>query len=323
MKEENILHSLVPTHPILILGIKGGLAQLLAKRLLEEYPHCHILGVDARDVSDVFTHERLEVKKLKYSRAQFEQLFLGRRFDTVYHLARMGHGRLLDSLEKRLRINILGTNHILNLCARMEVKNVIIMSTFHVYGANSDNPAFLNETAPLRASIEHPELRDVVDMDQICQSWMWENQKKIKTVLLRPTNIIGLNINNAITQFFSSPVTLKPIDYNPTFQFIHEFDMASVLIHSLKMPTGIYNVAKEDDYIPLRDVFKIHKPLAIPFPLSLSGVLRRVKLSPIPDYLLNYLKFSCLISGDKLKKQLPDDFFHFNSKDAIEQLALK
>ena len=316
------MNNLTTTHSILILGISGGLAQILAKKLFEQMPHCHILGVDARDVSGVFKHPRLTVTKLKYSRAQFEQLFLTHQFDSVYHLARMGHGRLIDSLEKRLRINILGTNHILNLCKRTEVKNLVIMSTFHVYGALADNPAFLSEDSPLRASIEYPELRDVVDMDQICQTWMWENKDNIHTVILRPTNIIGPNINNAITQFLSSPIALKPIDYNPAFQFIHEQDMAAVLARSLQLPTGVYNVAREEDFLPLRDVFKIHRPVSIPFPLSMTGILKG-RLSPAPEYLLNYLKFSCLISGKKLNEKLGDNFFQFDSEQAVEQLALK
>lgn len=318
----NTQGALVTTHSILILGISGGLAQLLAKKLLNKYPQAHILGVDARGIDEVFEHPRLKVKKLKYTRAQFEQLFLTDTFDTVYHLARMGHGRIVDSLEKRLRINVLGTSHILSLCKKNHVKNLIIMSTFHVYGAVADNPAFLDEDSPLRASIEYPELRDVVDMDQICQAWMWENQKKTRTVMLRPTNIIGPSINNSITQFFSSPITLKPIDYNPTFQFIHEQDMASVLMKSLELPLGVYNVAQEDDFLPLREVFKIHKPFSIPFPLSITKLLRG-RLSPVPEYLLNYLKFSCLISGKKLKKELPESFFQFSSEEAVEQLALK
>lgn len=315
-------NELVVTRSILILGISGGLAQLLAKKLLNQYPQAHILGVDARRVDDVFEHPRLQVRKFKYTRAQFEQLFLSDTFDTVFHLARMGHGRIADSLEKRLRINVLGTGHILNLCKKAKVKNLVIMSTFHVYGAVADNPAFLDEESPLRASIEYPELRDVVDMDQICQTWMWENQKTTRTVILRPTNIIGPSINNSITQFFSSPIALKPIDYNPTFQFIHEKDMAAVLVKSLEFPIGVYNVVKDDDYLPLRDVFKIHRPFSIPFPLSLTKLLKG-RLSPAPEYLLNYLKFSCLVSGKKLAKELPENFFQFSSEEAVEQLALK
>lgn len=79
----------------------------------------------------------------------------------------------------------MGTNRILDLCERSGVAKVIILSTFHVYGALSDNSIFLGEDAPLRASIRHPELRDVIEMDQICTNWMWKNQKSISTVVLK------------------------------------------------------------------------------------------------------------------------------------------
>ena len=81
-------------------------------------------------------------------------------------------------------------------------------------------------------------------------------------------------------------------------------------------------MARDDDFLPLRDVFKIHRPVSIPFPLSMTGILKG-RLSPAPEYLLNYLKFSCLISGKKLNEKLGDNFFQFDSEQAVEQLALK
>ncbi len=312
---------------ILIIGIAGGLAQMTARLILTEHPDWEILGIDSRDVSKVTQMKGLSAINMKYSRGNFENLFRTHDFDIVYHLGRISHSSNEQNvLAKRIDLSVMGTSRILDLCERSGVKKVIILSTFHVYGALPDNSIFLGEDAPLRASIRHPELRDVIEMDQMCTSWMWKNQKNISTVVLRPCNIIGTQIQNAMTRFLSGPVALKPVDYNPFFQFIHEFDMAHILYKSMdSIPTGTYNVAG-DDFISLRDALKIVGTKGVPFPMVLAGglneVLKKFNIN-VPDYLIDYLKFSCLISPSELKKHLGPKFLRFSIQETLELIKLR
>lgn len=312
---------------ILFIGIAGGLAQMTARLILTEHPEWEILGIDSRDVSKVPGIKNLTAIELKYSRGNFENLFRTHQFDVVYHLGRISHSRNDDNvLAKRIDLSVMGTNRILELCERSGVKKVVILSTFHVYGAYPDNSIFLAEEAPLRASIKHPELRDVVEMDQICTNWMWKNQNTISTVVLRPCNIIGTLIQNTMTRFLSGPLSLKPIDYNPVFQFIHEYDMANILYRALEeLPTGTYNIAG-DDYISMREALDVVGTKAVPFPMILAGGLNKVLKQihvDVPDYLLDYLKFSCLISNQKLKKHLGENFLRFSVKESLELIKLR
>lgn len=312
---------------ILIIGIAGGLAQMTARLILTEHPEWEITGVDSRDVSSVSPLKGLTALNIKYSRGNFENLFRTHHFDVVYHLGRISHSSNEQNvLAKRIDLSVMGTNRILELCERSGVKKVVILSTFHVYGALPDNSIFLPEEAPLRASIRHPELRDVIEMDQICTNWMWKNQNSISTVVLRPCNIIGTQIQNSMTRFLAGPVALYPIDYNPFFQFIHEFDMAHVLYKSLEhVPTGTYNVAG-NDFISLRDALKVVGTKGIPFPMMLAGglneMLKKLNIN-VPDYLLDYLKFSCLISNTELKKHLGPNFLRFSIQEALELIKLR
>ena len=312
---------------ILIIGIAGGLAQMTARLILTENPSWEIIGIDSRDISKVPPLKGLTVVQLKYSRGNFENLFRSHDFETVYHLGRISHSSNTHNvLAKRIELSVMGTNRILELCERSGVKKVIILSTFHVYGALPDNSIFLNEEAPLRASLRHPELRDVVEMDQICTNWMWKNQNTISTVVLRPCNIIGTQIQNAMTRFLAGPVALSPADYNPFFQFIHEFDMAQILYKVLNdVPTGTYNVAGSD-FISFREALDVVGTKGIPFPMVLAGglnsVLKKINID-VPDYLLDYLKFSCLISNHELKKHLGPDFLRFSIKEALEMIKLR
>jgi UDP-glucose 4-epimerase len=312
---------------ILIIGIAGGLAQMTARLILTEHPDWEILGIDSRDISKVPPLKGLTSLELKYSRGNFENLFRTHHFEVVYHLGRISHSSNTHNvLAKRIELSVMGTNRILELCERSGVKKVIILSTFHVYGALPDNSIFLLEEAPLRASLRHPELRDVVEMDQICTNWMWKNQNAISTVVLRPCNIIGTQIHNAMTRFLAGPIALSPADYNPYFQFVHEFDMAHILYKVLEhVPTGTYNVAG-DDFISLREALSVVGTKGVPFPMVLAGGLNNVlkKLNiEVPDYLLDYLKFSCLISNQELKKHLGPNFLRFSIKEALELIKLR
>ena len=312
---------------ILIIGASGGLAQILIKIIRSAHPDYKILGIDNRPTHNLFHDENIQYIQMKYSRGNFENLFRHHEFETVFHLARQTHTTNASSvIHQRMDFAMLGTARILELCELKEIKNLIFLSTFHVYGAYSDNPVFLSESAPLRASLKFADLRDVVEMDQLCSTWMWKNQGKIKTVLLRPCNIIGTQINNAMTRYFEGPISIRPIDFNPFFQFLHEFDMANVLYRSIHdIPTGIYNVAGED-FISLEEAFKTTQTKVIPLPLSMASlfnnVLKKVKLD-IPDYLIDYLKYSCLISNEEITKVLGKDFLRFTTKEALQAIRLK
>ena len=314
-------------HKILIIGIAGGLAQMTARLILTENPEWEIIGIDSRNISNVPPLKGLTSIELKYSRGNFENLFRSHEFQTVYHLGRISHSSNTHNvLAKRIELSVMGTNRILELCERSGVSKVIILSTFHVYGALPDNSIFLTEDAPLRASLRHPELRDVVEMDQICTNWMWKNQNSISTIVLRPCNIIGTQIHNAMTRFLAGPVALSPIDYNPFFQFIHEFDMAQVLYKVLQdVPTGTYNVSG-NDFIALREALQVIGTKGIPFPMVLAGglnsALKKLNID-VPEYLLDYLKFSCLISNHELKKHLGPNFLRFSIQDALEMIKLR
>ncbi|MFT6630470.1 MAG: UDP-glucose 4-epimerase [Bacteriovoracaceae bacterium] len=307
---------------VLIIGIAGGLAQILSKLILQHHPDWEILGIDTRPVHKVSKLKGLKAEKLRFSRGNFENLFRDHNFDYVYHLARISHSSNIHAgLTERLELSVMGTNRILDLSLRFNVKKIVILSTFHVYGAFSDNSIFLKEDSPLKASMKHPELRDVVEMDQICSTWMWKYQNQVSSVILRPCNIIGNQISNSMSKYLTSSLALRPIDYNPVFQFIHEFDMAQVLYHSIgKLPTGIYNVAT-NEFVSLRKALDIIGSKGIPFPISMASALNKVlKVTnlDVPEYLIDYLKYSCLLDSSNLTKHLGDEFYRFKMDETLK-----
>lgn len=304
----------------------GGLARITTHQLVKKYPQLKIIGIDSRRKNFLGKNPNIKFIQMKYSRSNFENLFREYEFSCVIHLGRMGHvsANPLGSLAKRLDLNVMGTQRILELCDTYGVKKALILSTFHVYGAYSDNQVFLNESSPLRADFKHPELRDVVEMDQLAANWMWKNRDSTNIIILRPTNIIGSSINNAIKQYLTSKWSPTPIDFNPKFQFVHEFDMANCIVEALThIERGIFNVAP-DDFISLRDAKqKVNRP-GIPFPIFLirpiTGFLKKT-IWNFPDYLIDYIKYSCLIENKALKSALPKFKFKYSSSEAVDLLV--
>jgi UDP-glucose 4-epimerase len=310
---------------ILLIGMAGGLAQLTARLISIKFPHIKILGVDSRNANTDLNKDNVEFRRMRYTRGNFEKVFREHEFDLVLHLGRMSHANNDNaSLIKRLDLNLMGTSRILDLALKHNVKKVIILSTYHVYGALHDNPVFIDEDHPLRASIRCPELRDVVEMDQICTNWMWKNQNNIETIVLRPCSIIGPQIKNTMSQYLTTPYVPLPVDFNPMFQFLHEFDMGQVLVECLsKVPTGIYNVAP-DDVISLKDAKGQMEAPSIPIPIfMLEQAAKVIKFVwSFPDYFINYIKFSCIIDNNALKEHIGEDFFRFNAKESLELLKM-
>jgi len=309
---------------VLIIGIQGALAKITAELLIKKHPQIRIHGVDSRAIDDVPHRSQLTFQQIKYTRTNFEKIFREFNFDTVLHLGRLGHSRATGNINKRIDINLVGTNTILELAHKFHCKKVVILSTHHVYGAHGDNSMFLREDAPLRGSFKYAELRDVVEMDQMCTNWMWKNQNHIETVVLRPCNIIGPQIKNSITQYLKTAYAPLPIDYNPMFQFVHEFDMASIIVASAEsLKTGIYNVAG-DDVVSLHEASAIVGMRKMKVPIVIVEQLAKI-MTPIwkfPTYLIDYLKFPATLDNSELKKNLGDNIFRFSAKEALELLKL-
>lgn len=320
MNEETMKDNKIKS--VLIIGIQGALAKITAEILINKYPHIQIHGVDSREIDQVPNRSQLTSQQTKYTRTNFEKIFREYQFDTILHLGRLGHSPATGNINKRIDINLVGTNTILELAYKFRCKKVVILSTHHVYGACADNSMFLKEDAPLRGSFKYAELRDVVEMDQMCTNWMWKNQNQIETVVLRPCNIIGPQIKNSITQFLKTPYAPLPIDYNPMFQFIHEFDMADIIVKAAQhLKTGIYNVAG-DDVITLHEAAKIIDVAKLKVPIIIVEQLARI-LSPVwkfPHYLIDYLKYPSTLDNSELKKNLGPDIFRFSAKEALEFL---
>jgi UDP-glucose 4-epimerase len=149
---------------------------------------------------------------------------------------------------------------------------------------------------------------------------MWKNQGEIETLVLRPSTIVGPQIRNSMTRYLIAPYAPVCADFNPMFQFVHEFDMATILVRSLaEIPTGIYNVSP-DECISLKSAKMALSCPTIPLPsFILQAGLKLIStgLWSFPQYLLDYIKFACITDNSLIKAHLGPEIFRYNTKEAL------
>ncbi len=303
---------------ILVTGAAGALSQQVINRLSHEY---QIVAIDFRD--KVFLGDDIPSYCVDFNKRVFEDLFRKYHFDGVIHL-----GRVMASEETRLRrynANVIGTQKLLDLSHKYGIKKVLILSTFHVYGANAYNPALIDESAPLKAAELTMDLVDSVELENLANIYFWR-YPDLHITILRACNIVGPGIKNTISRLLGSHYSPVLAGFSPMMQFIHIDDMADAIMAAYrKNSPGIYNVAPED-WVSYQEALRLSgcTRIALPsIPPALPRMITRVLgLRSFPSYLLNYFKYPVIIDGRsftrhfdfKIKRPLKEIFRYYKDQ---------
>lgn len=284
---------------ILITGAAGGLAEIVAEKLKDEY---ELVGVDPRPMPEgrKFPGKFFQID---YRQRKMADVFRLHDFEALIHLGRVPSQLRLRKTQ-RFNLNVLGTRSLLELSLKYKVRSVIVLSTFHVYGAHQHNHLYITEEDPLLASQTYSEVVDAVELDNVSVAFSLRNPK-VRTVILRPTNIIGLQIKNQMSNFLRSKVCPTLLGYDPMWQFIHESDMANAVQLALEgKKAGIYNVSGEG-VIALSHAIELTGATNVPVPEFLSGaVLGGFKImgQHFPRHLVDFFKYPVVISDKNFRK---------------------
>lgn len=301
---------------VLITGASGGLAQIVANTLKNHY---ELFGVDPRPypTGKTFPGDFLQAD---YRQRKMTDLFRTHHFDALIHLGRLSIAAHLRKTQ-RFHVNVLGTRSLLELALKYRVKSVVVLSTFHVYGAHQHNHLYITEEDPLLASQTFPEIVDAVELDNVSVAFSLRNPQ-VRTVILRPTNIIGDQIKNQVSIFLRGQMSPILLGYDPMWQFIHEHDMATAILLALEgKKSGIYNVSGEG-VIPISHAIKDAGGTSISIPSFLSGTLMKgMKLVGqfFPRHLVDFFKYPVIISD----KAFRNDFAyepHMTTAEALRSL---
>jgi len=280
---------------VVITGVAGGLGRLLARRLREAHD---VIGVDSepwttRPAGTPF--HQVDVRK-----RAFEDVLRKVRPTALVHLGFVRHFR--GSEGARYDLNVRGTRKVLDLCHEHGVRECVVLSSSYVYGAQAENPYFMDEEHPLSGSRNYPEIRDLVEVDTLAVTFMWKHTD-LRTCVLRPVPTLGRYHSTAIGTYLrmSRPITM--MGFNPMIQFLHEEDLCEALALAVeKGLRGVYNVAGPGE-VPLQTALREIGARPLPLPDFVARPLLertfRAGWFPFPPGAIDYIKYTCTINGKR------------------------
>jgi UDP-glucose 4-epimerase len=301
---------------VLVTGAAGALAKRVIARLHGRY---NVVAVDFR--RKVETDAGIPSYKVEMEKRGFEDIFLNHKIDAVLHIGRIFAHE--SSRDRRYNANVLGAKKLFELCKKYGVGQVLIHSTYYVYGASAYNPALLDESHPLKASEVTMDLVDSVELESLANIYLWKHPE-LHITILRPCNVLGPGVRNSMSLLLSHTFTPVLLGFSPMMQFLHVDDMADALVLAFEQnKPGIYNVAP-DDYIPYQRAVEECGCKKLPIP-GIPPVVPKLMSSLLnwgaffPPYLINYFKYPVILDGRlfnetfgwKPKRNLNDIFTYY------------
>lgn len=242
---------------VLVTGVGDQWGSRLAARLLT-LPDIHVIGTDT-------ILPKGPIKGLDFIQADIRDalvldLLQTEKVETICHLAFRESER---PSEAAFDLNVMGAMKIFGAAAAAGVKKIVLKSSTAVYGARSDNSAFLVEERSLTNAVANGTLRDLVEIEAFCNGFRGQYPDIALTVLRFPS-IVGPHSDTPMTRFLSSQSSPTLMGFDPMMQVIHEDDVVEALAHAvLARASGLFNVAAEG-VLPLSKLMAVAGRLALP-----------------------------------------------------------
>lgn len=284
---------------VLVTGICGRLGKHLVRVLHRQR---RVIGVDRRPFPDKpkdVEHQQVDIRRKKV-----RDLFRTGDIEAVVHLGIMHDPR--KSSTEHHTWNVAGFQKLLEYVAYFEIPKVVILSSATIYGPHPENPQFLTEDAPLLGGQNFSEIRDLIEVDMLTQSFFWR-LPTTETVILRPVHILGL-VRNAASNYFRLPTVPMLLGFDPMVQVVHETDVVHAIECALRPGVrGIYNIAGPDT-IPLSHILRILGRNTVKIPHLLGKTLLHrlwsLRLTNFPAPELDHLRYICMVDDRRARKVL-------------------
>jgi UDP-glucose 4-epimerase len=225
--------------------------------------------------------------------------------DTFVHGAFLSHPT--HAVEWAHELEDVGTMHVLNACAGVEPRRLVMVSTTLIYGAHPKNPNFLLEDSELRGHRDSRFVNDKLRAEKQVQRFAKEHPA-VEVCILRFAPILGPTISNMYTRFFARPVAPVMMGHDPLMQFVHEQDAAYALQRAIEVrATGPFNIVGKG-VLPYTTVLALLGRVPVPMPpviaRQLTKVLWATQLAGSPPSFLDFLLYLCVADGERARREL-------------------
>jgi UDP-glucose 4-epimerase len=284
---------------VVVTGICGRLGRRVARCLHRERG---VVGLDRRPFPD--RPKDIEHWQIDLRRKKAKDVFRSSKVAALVHLGVMHDPR--DSGEDHHTWNLLGFQKLLEYVKQYEVPKVVLLSSANVYGPRPDNPQFLTEDAPLLAASAFSDMRDLVELDMLAQSFFWKHPNT-ETVILRPAHILG-TVKNAPSNYLRLPVVPTLLGFDPMMQAVHQDDVVEAIRRALRPGVrGIFNIAGPPP-IALSHAIKLlgraHLPVPHPVARAMLDRLWKMRLSSFPSPELDFIRYVCMVDDARARHVL-------------------
>lgn len=309
---------------VLVTGAAGYIGRLcvaaLAKRLDE------LSALVALDWAEVDPAERID--GVVYEQGDIcdpalKDLFRRNRIDTVVHLASIVRAPKGAPADLAYRVDVLGTQNILEACEATNTKRLIVTSSGAAYGYHPDNPEWLDEDDPLRGNDEFEYSKNKRLVENMLAYWRKE-RPELRQLIFRPGTVVGPDVHSPVTDLFEKPVVVGIAGSDSPFVFIWDQDLVACLVDGVfSDKVGIYNQAGDGALTP-REIAKIIGKPYVPLPASLVKTLlwafKGLGLTENGPERVKFLRYRPVLSNRRLKEEygyIPE----LSSREAFELYA--
>ena len=287
---------------VLLTGVSGALGQLIAHRLADSF---EVIGVDNRNLNK--KSPKIEVLNLDLRRKSTFVALKKKAPHCIVHMGVIRNPLKHKDNSNAYHFNLETTTQLLNLAEQLQVRKFVFLSSANLYGPSARSSGFLQEDAALHGADRSPEIRDLVALDMMIQSFFWK-MPKIETVILRPVHIVGAELNNAPSRYFKLSHIPTLLGYDPMIQLVHASDVTQAVKLSLKHNTrGIFNIVGESQ-APLSRLIQALGRNSFPLPeIALRTLMKtafRFQVASYPPGELDHLKYTCLVDGKRAQHEL-------------------
>jgi UDP-glucose 4-epimerase len=306
---------------ILITGLSTYWGGRLAQEMEKDPQIETIIGVDSEDPTREL--ERTEFVRVGTQHALLRRLVEAAEIDTVID-TRLVVDSVVTSVRRAHENNVIGTMNILAACSgpASTVRNFVIKSSAHYYGAEQDDPAFFTESMGRPHAPRTPIERDIVEAEAAVRDFT-EKNSDISVTLLRFTNVLGPEVHTSHTQLFGLPLVPMIFGFDPRYQFVHEDDVVRALAHGIHYDVpGIFNVAA-DGVLALSEVIdllgKRPAPILSPWGTEMAGAAMRRLGIKLPTEMLRQMRFGRGLDNRKFKAAGFE--YRYTTRETVQKLS--
>lgn len=219
---------------LLITGAGGYVGRIIGERLAQDFK---VVGTDLRARSDL----GFEILEMDVRDPKMGDLMSDLGITHVIHLAAVLEGG--KNRKRDYDIDVGGTNNVAKCCVSAGVRHLTVASSGAAYGYHEDNPAWIREEHPLRASEDFAYAYHKRVVEDVLANYR-QRAPQLGQLVLRICTVLGATTRNQITALFTKRRILGVRGSDSRFVFIWDEDVARVIEHGVRGDrTGVFNVA--------------------------------------------------------------------------------